>query len=289
MKTKMVLLIGLIVLLTGAAWANDPKDYIAAPPGTKAVLFYYNHTSGNEAFFNGNEVGHDSNLTTNVGMFRMVYFGKIGSWTWACNAILPVGQLTLDGADVGGVEMSNTQMGDPVLAAGLWLVDDAASRTWLAFSQYVTPPLGEYDNANPLNMGSNRWTFREELGFAKGIGKSNWHFDMSAFVEFYTDNDDLTTASLKLEKDAAWGGDAHISYNIHKDVCISLDYLYLGGGETSINGIDQSDSHSDHTWGLTVTFGLTPNSSLLIKYYNGFKTESGIETDMVGMRFAYFF
>lgn len=289
MMRKILFALVLIVMLAGTALANDPKDYIVAPAGTKALLFYYNYTTGNEAYANGKLVGKDTNLTANVGVFRGVYYGQMASLPYAANLILPFGSLALDGKDVGGVQMATTQYGDPIFAFGVWPVANSASKTWLGVFEYITPPIGQYNNDRALNMGSNRWAFKTEVGLAQGLGNSNFHWDLTANVEFYTNNTDYSSTHLSLQKNPLFSAETHLTYNIAKTVGISADYFYRNGGETNVAGVSNNDKQNDHTAGLTLTFGLTPSSQILIKYYNQFKTENGIKGDTLGVRFAYFF
>lgn len=282
-----VFLVVLTILLARTAFALDPKDFIPAPEGTKALLFYYNNTSGNEAYVDGDKVSNDMNLQADVGIFRAVYYGMVGSYPWDVNLLLPFGRLSLDGAAMGGAETATTGTGDPILVGVFWPIANAASRTWLGVSEYITIPGGEYDNDRTLSMGSNTWAFKTEVGLAKGIGTSNFHWDLSGNVEFYTKNDDYTAASLNLKKDPLLTTETHLTYDFTKTVAISADYNYANGGESSENGTTVNGKMNDHTAGMTLAFWLTSSSQLLLSYKDKLYTENGIDADTFCVRLAY--
>src|SRR4029077_13479053 len=53
----------------------------------------------------------------------------------------------------------------------------------------VTPPVGQYDDTKLINLGTNRWSFKPELGISKLWGK--FTVDILPSVTFYTDNADF--------------------------------------------------------------------------------------------------
>ena len=59
----------------------------------------------------------------------------------------------------------------------------------LGASLRVTAPLGQYDPDKLVNIGSNRWSFKLEIGFSKAIGP--WTAECAPAVVFYTDNGDF--------------------------------------------------------------------------------------------------
>jgi hypothetical protein len=52
----------------------------------------------------------------------------------------------------------------------------------------VTAPLGQYDSHKAVNIGTNRWAIKPELGISKAWGPLA--LEAAPAVTFYTDNDD---------------------------------------------------------------------------------------------------
>lgn len=277
----------LLVLPPSVFADNDVRDYVPLPPGTMLMALYYNYTSATDLYRDGDKISGDANLDANIGIIRPVYYTKIGPFTIDPQAIIPFGAQSLDGEAVGGVEIKSSGLADPIIAATLWFLNDPESKTWLGFTPFITLPLGEYDNNKGINLGTNRYAFKAEVGFVKGFG--NLMLDLTANAEFYTDNDDFTPAGLTLEQDPLYILEGHLSYNFTPSFFASADYFYHNGGETSVDGIDQGDEEQDHSAGCTLGYMVTPSSQLLFKYKQDLEVENGLKTSTIGMRMAFFF
>ena len=65
----------------------------------------------------------------------------------------------------------------------------APQETTLGASLVVSMPTGQYDGTKLVNIGTNRWAFKPELGFSQPVGR--WRFDLYAGAWFFTANDDF--------------------------------------------------------------------------------------------------
>jgi hypothetical protein len=265
---------------------NYARDYIAAPPGTKALALYYNHTTDSDYYHDGKKTCCDFNFKGNVGILRGIYFTEAGGFTINPQILLPFGDIHLDGKDAGGAFASNG-LADPTIASGIWLINKPEKQMWLAPALFVTAPLGEYDNDKALNIGNNRWAFKGELGFVKGFGK--FYVDLTGNVEFYTDNDDFGRLSMTLEKDPLFTFETHFSYDLTDAFFVSGDYYYHNGGETTIAGIAQDDEEDDHSVGLSLGYSFTPAYQLLVQTRHDVEVENGMKEHIFGLRFFHFF
>lgn len=279
----------LILLLPSSSFALDPQDYIPAPAGTNGVLFYYDHISGTDAYVNGNKVSNSADMTANIAVFRYAYWNQIGQFPWAFSALVPVGELSMNNVGPTNQQISTSQIGDPFFLIGIWPISKPDTKTWLGISQYVYVPAGEYDHDKPpaLQLGQNRWAFKEEIGFVQGFGP--FELDLSGFVQFFTNNGNYTPSDLTLKKDNLYEVETHFIWNVNKNIFLSADYSYQNGGETSVSGVSNNDKLNDHSAGVTVAYHLTTNSQVMFKYHDTFKTENGIKTKDLGFRFAVFF
>jgi hypothetical protein len=266
---------------------NDTRDYVPLPPGTMLMAAYLNSISATDMYRNGDKVSGNANLDATIGIFRPVYYTQIGPFTVDPQALIIFGDQQLDGAAVGGVEMSSSGMADSILAATFWFINDPQSKTWMGFTPFITIPIGEYDRNSGLNLGANCWAFKGEIGFVKGFGKL--FVDLTGNVEFYTDNEDYSAAGLTLSKDLLCTFETHLSYNFTESFFMGMDYFYHFGGETEVDGISSDDEKDDHALQAVFGFMLSPSFQLLVKYKKAFEVDNGLKTNTFGVRLAHFF
>ncbi len=62
-------------------------------------------------------------------------------------------------------------------------------KTNVGASIRILAPLGEYDSSKLINLGTNRWSFKPEIGVTRALGK--WSLECYAGVWFFTDNTDF--------------------------------------------------------------------------------------------------
>jgi hypothetical protein len=283
-----------VMSVPGAVYADyDARDYIAAPPGTNLMLWYYRYVTGHKYYSDGEKVSDDFNLTSHVGIFRYVRYVGIGSFTTYMQVIAPFGSVHVDGQGVGNKDLQSSGLGDVIPAAGIFLINNPESKTYLGFTEYVSVPTGEYENTKGVNFGTNRWGFKSELGFSKGFdfgdgwAGTGWNIDLGVAVELYTDNTDYTADSLTLEKDPLWTLDVHLSKDLTKNAFLSLDYNFHKGGETAVDGVDMKDETENHQLQLTAGYSLSPGYQLLIQYRTTLSEENGAASDLFGLRLMY--
>lgn len=277
-----------IFVFTASAFAdNDPRDYIPLPAGTTLIASYFSHISATDAYHNGNKVANNMDLSANIGMIRPVYYMKVGSLTIDPQMIIPFGNQTLQTNAGANGEFSSSGLADPIVTATIWFINDPASKTYLGFTPWFFLPLGEYDKNKPVNLGGNRFMFREEVGFVKGFGDLN--IDLTASVDFFGDNTDFGPLGVTMSQDPVFNFETHVSYDFNKSFYTSLDYFFHSGGETEVAGVKQDDKVTTHAAGVTMGFMLSPSYQLLFKYKQDVSVDNGLKTGTIGTRLAYFF
>ncbi|MGP0057099.1 MAG: transporter [Steroidobacteraceae bacterium] len=147
-------------------------------------------------------------------------------------------------------------------------------------SLYVTAPSGQYDAAKLVNVGTNRWSFRPELGVSKRIGA--WTFEGEADAEFFTDNDEYLGSHVR-SQEPLYSLQGHVIYNVNPKLWLSLDGTYYTGGRTSVNGALDNDLQSNSRWGGTAAYSVSRRNSIKLYYSNGLTARTGTEFRIVGI------
>ena len=140
-------------LATGPAHAVDlnSQDLIPAPAGTDAVLGYFTYAT-RDSFTptGGGELKQETGLDSFVSIFRYVHYMDVGGFTVAPQVLLPYGRLY--NGSLNGVRLDSASgLGDPILAAPVWLVNNPS--TTFAIVPYLYLPAGSSGvTASPPNF-----------------------------------------------------------------------------------------------------------------------------------------
>lgn len=259
------------------------RDYIPAPAGVDLAVMYYFHKQSNTYVSDGEDVSAD--FSTDMVVARYVHFMEIGGMIIDPQIILPMGNLNVD--IPGAVDHRRTGVGDIVLLSSFWFVNDPASKTYVAFTPYVTVPTGTYnDNSPGSSLGSHRWSYTAEVGMTKGFGEKTT-LDVIAAVDFYGSNDDYQGQQQK--KDNVYSLQTIYAYNLSPTVWASAKYTYATGGETRLDNFSQDDKTKVQTIALGVAKQLTSKDNLQVEYIQDVKVDNAFETKGVRMRFVHAF
>jgi hypothetical protein len=282
------------------AWAlTHARDTVPLHPGTDLILFYYFNVSANKLYSDGNKVGpsDDYNKSVNMGAFRYGHYFSAGNSLYGDGPfvimpqiIVPFANINLSGnyeAHNNGKEFSTTGFGDPWLLSTFWPVNDPKHRFWVAFSPWLSIPLGQYDRNRPVSVGHNRWIIKPETAITKGFGEKTL-LELVLYYEIYGDNDKFL-GSNKKEQDGLFGTDVHLSYDLTKQFVVSLDYYFTNGGETRINGVSQRDKQENHGLGISLFYMIGTNNQIMLSYRDDFSVKSGAGDNTFAVRWAYVF
>jgi hypothetical protein len=147
-------------------------------------------------------------------------------------------------------------------------------KTILGVSLRVVPLTGQYDPTKLINLGTNRWAFKPELGYSRRWG--HWLLDGYGGAWFYTTNPEFFSHNqfspgTNTQSQSPIGSfEGHVSYDFKPRLWVSLDGNYWFGGRTSLNGVQSPDTlQRNSRVGFTVSVPLTKHQSLKFSYNNG--------------------
>jgi outer membrane putative beta-barrel porin/alpha-amylase len=139
-------------------------------------------------------------------------------------------------------------------------------------SLQVSAPLGQYDSSKLLNIGTNRWSIKPELGLSKALGPLTLELD--AGVTFYTNNDDFLNG-MTLEQDPIYAVQGHLIYNFGAGVWGALDATYYTGGRTTVDGVKGDTLQENIRLGLTVALPVNRHHSIKLYASTGAYSRTG--------------
>jgi len=154
--------------------------------------------------------------------------------------------------------------------------------TQVGASVAVVAPTGEYDSSQLVNLGSNRWSIKPEIGVYQPIGR--WTLEGAAGVWFFGDNSDFFGGQHR-QQDPVASLQAHVSYTIRPRLWAAADYTYYWGGESTLDGVRMSDQLRSSRVGLVVSMPVGRASSVKIAWSDGVTTRLGADFSTYGVSY----
>jgi hypothetical protein len=275
-----------------AAQAQDmePRSYSNAPVGLNFLVAGYAYTGGGLAFDGALPI---TDPRLNMSSAVLAYGRVLEVWGQSAklNALVPFSSLTGTVNYAGQpVQRDVTGLADPAvkLSVNLYGAPALSLKEFAAFEQdlivgaslRVTAPLGNYDNTRLVNLGSNRWSFKPEIGVSKALGR--WTVEAVAAVTLYTDNDDFFNGSTR-SQDPLYSIAGHVVYSARSGIWGSLDLTYFAGGRTTINGTLNNDLQQNWRLGGTLVFPVDRFNSIKVYASSGVAARTGNDFDLIGL------
>jgi len=294
-RVILVLAAALCLGAPSVAQAQDmePRAYANAPVGLNFLVAGYLYTRGGVAF--DNLPVTNPQLTTSSAL--LAYARVLGLWGKSAkfSLIVPYGDLS-GTAQFAGQPMSRdiTGFSDPVFklavnfygAPALSLKDYARYRQDLIIgaSLRVSAPIGQYDRTKAVNLGTNRWSFKPEVGISKALGR--WTLEATAAATLYTDNNDYFNGNSRAQ-DPLYSLEGHAIYSFTRGIWGSLDATYYNGGRTTLNGTLNGDLQQNWRFGGTLAFPVSVQNSIKLYASSGVSARTGNNFDLAGIAWQY--
>lgn len=293
-----LLITGSAMLLPGRAMAdNNARDYIPAPAGTLAILSYYEHVSAQQLNLRGKKATSDLGFTGNIGILRPIYFCDIptpwGPLRAAPQVLIPFGETSLNGA------FSASGLAAPILASQFWFIHNDTTKSYLAFTPFVFFNVGQYNAfkqvlPGAINLGTNRWQFRQELNFTQGfevIPGHNAYIEVTLGVDEFTDNTDFGVGRQTLTQQPLFNVESHLSYDLTKAVFAAVDFYGHYGGTWQAHGAGFPSTRvgalGESAIGGTLAYSFAPGFQLMAQYRGDVAVANGPMVNIFLFRFLW--
>lgn len=283
----------LLSVATGAtAQELNPRAYAPMPTGANIVMAAYGRSSGGVLFDPSLPV---EDVHAVIHSAALLYGHSFGLFGRSANAMvaLPYAWGEMDGlllgeyqritrsglADLRG-QLTVNLLGGPALTPR----EFASHRptTILGLSLAVAAPTGQYDHAKLINIGSNRWSFKPEVGFSRTKGR--WYLELYGGVWIFGTNGDYYGGSTR-EQDPLGTFQAHASYTFKPRLWLAADATFYTGGRTTVNGAAKADLQRNSRLGAALALPVGRRSALKVSWATGFTTRIGADFDSIGVAF----
>lgn len=290
------LALALLALAAAQAYATDiePRSYSNIPTGLNFLVAGYAYTQGNISF--APSVPIDNGKLT-IHSSYLAYVRSLDLWGRSGKLDIIIPEAKLSGqADVKGEPRQRDSAGftDPLFrlyvnlygAPALPPKDFAAYHqdTIVGVSLAISPPGGRYNPDKLVNIGTNRWMFKPEIGVSKAFGPFTAEVAAGAF--FFTDNSDFF-GEKTLEQSPIFAMQGHLIYSFGSGFWGALDANYYTGGRTTTDGILNDNLQQNWRVGATLAFPLSRQHSVKLYGSTGVATRTGSNYDTIGVAFQY--
>jgi hypothetical protein len=153
----------------------------------------------------------------------------------------------------------------------------------------VIAPTGQYDPSKLINLGTNRWAFKPELGISYPYKK--FYFDVYFGAWFFTQNNDFFPGKSVRRQNPITALQGHVSYTFRPRLWLAVDSTWYQGGAASIANGPFSIRLNNSRVGLTLSLPLGKAQSLKLAYSSGATTSrlgSDFTTVGIAWQFAWF-
>ena len=277
-----------------SAQSLEPRTYSNAPVGLNFLIAGYGYVTGGVVTDPSIPL-ENSDVQSHVAFLAYARALDVWGMSGKFDVNLPYAW-TSGSAELNGQfrERDVSGFGDPRLrfavnfygapALSLEEFADYKQDLIIGASLQVSVPVGQYDADKLLNIGTNRWSIKPELGISKALGPLI--LELAAGATFYTDNDDFFGGKTRTQ-DPLYSVQGHAIYNFRSGIWIAVDGTYYTGGRTTIDGVESDDLQSNTRVGLTVAFPVDRHNSVKVSASSGVSARTGGDFDAVGLAWQY--
>lgn len=298
MRRRALWMLPVAVLLLGPAESGaqelEPGAYSISPVGVNLLVASYDFNRGDVAFDPNGPIENASARvhTASISYVRTLdFFGRSSN----IGVSAPVTTGHLEGTYIGqfasvdrsgfrglGARFAVNLYGAPAMSLGEFAV--YRLKTNVGVSLVVASPLGTYDTTHLINVSSNRWSFKPEVGLSQAIGR--WTLELYAGVWLFTDNDDFFGGMTRAQSPIA-STQFHLWRTFRPGMWLAFDANYYTGGRTTVDGVLNLDLQRNSRFGATFSLPLDQRQSLKFAYSRGAYTTIGADFDAFLFEYQY--
>ncbi len=215
----------------------EPGAYWPIPVGLN-IATVVNSLNWGDLAFDPSAPIDEASATINTTAFAFTRAIAVAGRSTNLGVVLPVVGGHVEGLYLGEpAEVGRFGLGDPRVRFAMNLYGAPAmvpkafagyrQRMLIGVSITVAPPLGQYDSAKLINLGTNRWSFKPEVGISRARGK--WVFEGMAGVWLFTDNTDFVGGRTR-EQDPIAAMQVHRHLQVHAAAVAGSRCQLLHGG-----------------------------------------------------------
>ncbi len=295
-QKRISLLSVFLFFITSISNAQDlePRAYSNIPVGLNFLAAGYAYTEGG-VVFDPTVPLDNANIRINGAVLAYARSIKIGKMSGKVDVVVPYAWLSgtadfqgeqvsreVNGLGDSRVRMTVNFVGAPALPLSGF--KDYKQNLIIGGSLQVYLPISQYDPTRLVNIGTNRFTIKPEIGISKTVGRLFLEF--AGGVLMYTTNNDFYNG--KTRSQAPIGSlQSHVIYTTKLGIWVAIDGTYYWGGKTTVDGVEGEDLQKNSRMGITLAVPVNIHHSLKLNYSTGISTRTGSDFDLIAIAWQY--
>lgn len=288
-------------LIIGMSWAVslhaqelEPRSLTNIPTGMNFGVLGYGWSQGNILLDPALSI---EDLKANVHGIVAAYvrsvnvFGKSGkidavlpfaAGDWSGTVSQQYQETKRDGFGDPKIRLSVNLLGSPALYAEEY--GSYQQKTILGVNMQVSLPIGQYFPDRLINLGSNRFTFRPQVGVSHQI--ESWILEGYASIWLFTRNNDFYGGN-ELKQDPIYTFKFHLIRSLSKGIWLAADAGYANGGIAYINGAERESHISTFRLGGTVSLPIGLKHAIKLFGFTTLRMDKGSDYDLLSLTYQF--
>ncbi len=157
------------------------------------------------------------------------------------------------------------------------------TNTVIGASIAVTLPLGQYFEDRLINIGSNRWTARPQVGLVHTRGP--WSLELTGSAFWFGDNNSFVDKAV-LKQKTLYAAQAHVIYHFKPRLWATLSTAYAAGGRIYVDQGKTAFEVDNWLGAASFGFAIGKTQSLNLTWISG-RTQNTVGRDSDNLLLAW--
>jgi hypothetical protein len=290
----------LILAAFGSSQDLEPRAYSSSPTGLNFLVFGFGYSTGSvlfdptlpianvEAKFNLPSAGYGRTFGL-LGRQSLVTVGLPYLWGNVSGDVFEKHRSTRRSglADLR-VKLSVNLHGNPARSPAEF--SKQRKRAFIVgTSIIVSAPTGQYDSTKLINIGTNRWAFKPELGISYPL-KRRLDLDLYIGSWIFTDNNEYFPRDKVRQQSPVLSLQSHVSYTFRPRLWIAGDVTWYRGGASRVDHGTAVGEQDNSRAGVTLSAPIASTQALKFAYSSGTSGRIGADfrTFSIAWQFSWF-
>ena len=296
-NARIYLFVWLLSISFASAQELEPRAYWITPKASNAVYFGYTSLRGEIVFhpvLPFENVDADLNSAF-FGYYRAIdFFGRSANLTltlpfvWGTQEGLFLGEFhSVDQSGPADLQFrfSVNLLGAKAMTAPEFMEFRKDPGTILGASFKIQAPTGKYDPDRLVNLSSNRWAFKPQIGLVQPIRK-RFLVELALGAWLFTDNKEFIVDQT-WNQDPIFSGEFHFVWRVRPAFWAAFDANYYWGGRATLEKETLPTIQGNSRFGGTVSVPIKGGHSLRFAAGSGLFVRHGDNLDILSVTYQY--